>query len=57
VYNKSIFIEGALLMNFNLLFVLPDRKNQNILSIKSEGNYRFPVYEKLIEDKIGSAIP
>lgn len=40
-------------MDFSLLFVLPDRKNQNILTIKMGDKHQFPAYEKPVGVNVG----
>jgi len=44
-------------MDFKLLFILPDRTNQNVLALKTEAACQFPVYESRIEDKTRGAVP
>lgn len=40
-------------MEFNLLFVLPDRKNQNILTTNADDTHQFPAYENPVGDNVG----
>jgi len=44
-------------MDYNLLFILPDKENENILTIKSNDKYQLPTYKKRIKAIEGGAIP
>jgi hypothetical protein len=40
-------------MELNLLFVLPDRENKKIITLKTDGSYHFPKYTNPVGENIG----
>ena len=40
-------------MDFNLLFILPDKENENVLLLKADGKYQPPAYDKLVSVNVG----